>query len=120
MFSYFADKQITKYIGFDCADLLLKRAPSRVEKIVGDIEEIRPFPDASIDIGLCFFVLVHIRDIEHFFSEAKRVIAPGGDLVVMHNWQRRSYIYELPHEATFKIQDYHWNATDVQRAAENA
>ncbi len=75
MFSHFADKQIGSYIGFDCAEQLLKRAPSRVQKITGDIEGIWPFDDESIDIGLCFFVLIHISDISHFFHEAKRVIA---------------------------------------------
>jgi ubiquinone/menaquinone biosynthesis C-methylase UbiE len=74
MHSYFADKRIQKYIGFDCADLLLKRAPSRVEKVVGDIESPRPFEDNSIDIALAFFVLVHVRDMHHFLSEAKRVL----------------------------------------------
>jgi len=76
MHSYFADKGITKYIGFDCAELLLKRAPSRVEKVVGDIEDARPFEDASIDVALAFFVLIHIRDLHHFLEETKRVLKP--------------------------------------------
>jgi ubiquinone/menaquinone biosynthesis C-methylase UbiE len=77
MFSYFADKQIGTYIGFDCAASLLKRSPSRVQQVVGNIEEVWPFPDESVDIGLCFFVIVHIRDLHHLLSEARRVIKPG-------------------------------------------
>lgn len=117
MFSYFADKQIASYIGFDCADKLLKRSPSRVQQVVGDIEEKRPFEDASVDIALCFFVLVHIRDLHHFLEEAKRVLKHDGDLIIMHNRQRRSYIYELPGEPSYKIEDYHWNPQDIQQAA---
>ncbi len=119
LYSYFSNKGIEKYIGFDCADMLLKRAPSRVEKIVGDIEETRPFDDASIDIWLCFFVLVHIRDLHHFFQEAKRVIKPWWSIIILHNFQRRAYIYELPND-TFKIEDHHWKPSDVETIAYKA
>lgn len=118
LYSYFADKHIAKYIWFDCADLLLKRAPSRVERVIWDIEKPRPFEDASIDIWLAFFVLVHIRDMEHFFAEAKRVLKPGGNLIILHNFQRREYIYDLPNDM-FKIQDYHWKPEDIQETAED-
>lgn len=118
LYSYFADKGIGRYIWFDTADQLLKRAPSRVERVVGDIEETRPFEDASIDVGLCFFVLVHIRDIQNFFQEAKRVIKPWWSLIILHNFQRRSYTYDLPDD-TFKIQDYHRKSIDIELAAHN-
>lgn len=118
LYSYFADKRIAKYIWFDCAELLLKRAPGRVEKVVWDIESIRPFEDASIDVWLAFFILVHIRDIEHFLSEAKRVLKPWGNLIILHNFQRREYIYKLPND-TFKIQDYHWKPEDIKDTAED-
>lgn len=117
MHSYFADKWITKYIGFDCADLLLKRAPSRVERVVGDIEEVRPFEDESIDVALAFFIIVHIRDLEHFLEETKRVLKEWWNLIILHNFQRREYIYELPND-TFKIQDYHWKLEDIRETAQ--
>lgn len=119
MHSYFADKWIGKYIGFDIADELLKRAPSRVERVIGDIEEVRPFPDKSVDIILCFFVVLHIRDIKHLFEEAHRVLKEGGTMVVLHNAQRRSFIYTLPSD-TFKIEDYHRRDSDVEEAASSA
>ena len=119
MYSYFADKGIERYIGFDIADQLLKRAPSRVEKVVGDIEEVRPFPDKSVDIILCFFVVLHIRDIKHLFEEANRILKDGGTMVVLHNAQRRSFIYTLPSD-TFKIEDYHRRDSDVEEAAASA
>lgn len=115
MHSYFADKWIGKYIGFDIADELLKRAPSRVERVIGDIEEVRPFPDKSVDIILCFFVVLHVRDIKHLFEESHRVLKDGGTMVVLHNAQRRSFIYTLPSD-TFKIEDYHRRDSDVEEA----
>lgn len=117
--SYFADKGIAQYIGFDIADQLLKRAPSRVEKVVWDIEWERPFADHSVDVILCFFVLVHIRDITHLFREAKRVLKDWGTMIVLHNYQRRSYVYTLPWD-TFKIEDYHRRDEDVEKAAESS
>ena len=119
MHSYFADKWIEKYIGFDIADELLKRAPSRVERVIGDIEEERPFPDNSVDIILCFFVVLHIRDIKHLFEEAHRVLKDGGTMVVLHNAQIRSFIYTLPSD-TFKIEDYHRRDAEVEESASNA
>lgn len=117
MHSYFADKWITKYIGFDIAELLLKRAPSRVERVVWDIEDVRPFEDESIDVALAFFIIVHIRDLEHFLEETKRVLKEWGNLIILHNFQRREYVYELPNE-TFKIQDFHWKMEDIRETAE--
>lgn len=117
LYSYFADKRIAKYMGFDCAELLLKRAPARVERVIGDIEQTRPFEDTSIDIALAFFVVVHVRDMEHFLSETKRVLKPSGNLIILHNFQRREYIYDLPNDM-FKIQDYHWKPEDIKEIAE--
>ncbi len=116
---YFSDKWIEKYIWFDCAELLLKRAPSRVEQVVWDIEEVRPFEDQSIDIALWFFVIVHLRDLQHFMEEAKRVLKPTGNLIILHNFQRREYLYELTTE-TFKIQDHHWKPSDIEEYAQDA
>ncbi len=117
MHSYFADKGITKYIGFDVAELLLKRAPSRVERVLWDIEESRPFEDESIDVALAFFVIIHIRDLEHFLLETKRVLKEGWNLIILHNFQRREYVYELPND-TFKIQDFHWKPEDIKETAQ--
>jgi ubiquinone/menaquinone biosynthesis C-methylase UbiE len=118
LYGYFADKRIEKYIGFDCAELLLKRAPARVERVVGDIEDVRPFEDSSIDVALAFFVLVHIRDMEHFLAECKRVLKSSGNLIILHNFQRREYVYDLPNDM-FKIQDYHWKPEDIEEIAQD-
>lgn len=35
-------------------------------------------PDASADLVLSFQVLEHVRDLDHYFSEVRRVLRPGG------------------------------------------
>lgn len=43
-----------------------------------------PFPDNSIDIVTINSVLHHIPNIPSFFSEMKRVLKPGGKMVIGH------------------------------------
>jgi SAM-dependent methyltransferase len=39
-------------------------------------------PDASADVVVSFQVLEHVRDLETYFSEARRVLKPGGQMVL--------------------------------------
>jgi SAM-dependent methyltransferase len=39
-------------------------------------------PDASADIVVSFQVLEHVRDLDTYFAEARRVLRPGGALVL--------------------------------------
>src|SRR5262249_40905942 len=39
-------------------------------------------PDKSGDLGLSFQVLEHVRDLRTYFSEAKRMVRPGGWLML--------------------------------------
>jgi hypothetical protein len=54
--------------------------------------------------------------MHHFLSEAKRVLNTWGNLIILHNFQRREYIYEMPND-TFKIQDYHWKCEEIEETA---
>jgi len=119
LYKYFQDKQV-RYVAMDIAEKLLKRSPSRVEKVEADIEETWPFADGEFGIELCFFVLLHITELKHFFSEAYRVLEDGGVLIVLQNYQRRSYEFELPGTKKYKIEDRSHSHNDIMRSAEKA
>jgi SAM-dependent methyltransferase len=48
------------------------------------------FPDASFDVAICSHVLEHIIEDRKAMAELFRVLRPGGILLVMVPWDRRS------------------------------
>lgn len=52
-----------------------------VEFVEGDIEHV-PFPDASLDVVISNCVVNLVKDKQAVFSEIRRVLIPGGRLVV--------------------------------------
>jgi SAM-dependent methyltransferase len=46
-----------------------------------NLDEQLPFPEASFDGVLCIEVLEYVHDIQHAFSELRRVLKPGGILI---------------------------------------
>jgi ubiquinone/menaquinone biosynthesis C-methylase UbiE len=59
-----------------------KRGTERVRFLVHDLHERLPFPDRSFDRVVSGLVLEHLHDFSPFFSEAHRVLKPGGLAVV--------------------------------------
>lgn len=118
LYRHFQDKEV-RYVAMDVAEKLLKKGPSRIEKIVADIEEVWPFDAKEFDIALCFFVLLHVSDLGHFFEEAYRVLKNGGKLIVLQNYQRRSYEYNI-NGKNFKIKDRNHTHADIIECAEDA
>lgn len=108
-----------RYVAMDVAEKLLKHGPSRIEKVVADVEQKRPFADEEFDAELCFFVLLHISDLGHFFEESYRTLKPGGKLIVLQNYQRRSYEYNI-NGKQFKIQDRSHSHQDIVESADAA
>ncbi len=41
-----------------------------------------PFSDASFQLGVCFEVIEHLENYRDLLAEARRVLAPGGQLVI--------------------------------------
>lgn len=118
LYKFFVDKHV-HYVAMDIAEKLLKRAPARAEKVVADIEDVWPFEDDSFDIGLCFFVLLHLSSLTHFFAESYRIVKPGGKIVVLQNYQRRSYEFDVDLKK-FKIEVRPHSHAEIMKAAEKA
>jgi len=60
--------------------------------LVGDAENL-PFPDASFDVVYSFGVLHHTPEPPRAFAEIRRVLRPGGELVVMLYHSQSSHYY---------------------------
>ena len=59
-----------------------RHAPTGVQFIHGDAMQL-PFPDASADIVTVAYGLRNVSDVDHALAEWRRVLRPGGRLVVL-------------------------------------
>ncbi len=109
-----------RYVACDIAEKLLKRHPwtNNIEKIICDLEENLPFEDNSFDLATSFFVLEHINNIDHLFSEVYRILKPGGRRIIGHFIQRREFTWKKNNQE-FKIQFYNHRIQDLEAIADN-
>jgi SAM-dependent methyltransferase len=49
---------------------------------VGDLDDGWPFEDASVDVAHANQVIEHVRRLDHFVAELKRVLRPSGTAIV--------------------------------------
>jgi SAM-dependent methyltransferase len=93
-------------IGFDVADQLADRARQLGIKFVGDTAAL---PNGTADVVLCHHVLEHIEEPRAALAEMRRLLKPGGCLVVHVPWEReRRYRLYAPSEPNHHL--YTWNA----------
>jgi ubiquinone/menaquinone biosynthesis C-methylase UbiE len=79
--------QARSLLALDGSEQMLKRARERpgverVQFVQHDLRERWPAPDASRDMITCNLVLEHLEDLTFVFSEARRVLRPGGAFFV--------------------------------------
>lgn len=72
-------------LGVDaCSNFIKKRVTPRVK--YGDVTNL-DFKDNSFDKIYSMHVAEHIADLEKFFSEAARILRPGGVAVLVYPWE---------------------------------
>ncbi len=72
-------------IAADVSAVALGRAAARLPgAILVELEPDAPFPleDASFDLVLCAETVEHVRDVQLFLSEIRRVLRPRGELAL--------------------------------------
>ena len=80
--SAFFDERCDVGLDISCRDLAISRAAGVYQELVqGDARSL-PFEDASFQTIMSVSVLEHIPGVTPFFAEARRVLKPGGTLVI--------------------------------------
>ena len=89
----------TRVDGFDVSleavEHALRRAGELAEFVVGDLNRI-PFPDDAFELVTCFEAIEHVADPFRVMDELRRVVAPGG-LVLVSTPNRGVYAAGNPH-----------------------
>jgi ubiquinone/menaquinone biosynthesis C-methylase UbiE len=72
-------------VGLDFSEHMLARArartlPAHVRFVRHDLRAAWPLPDAAVDVVVADLVLEHVEHLQHFFSEARRVLRSRGQL----------------------------------------
>lgn len=73
-------------IAMDQSERMVALALERgVDAQIGDAQEL-PFGDASFDVVVAAWMLYHVPDLDRALAEMRRVLRPGGRLVVSTNY----------------------------------
>jgi ubiquinone/menaquinone biosynthesis C-methylase UbiE len=82
-FALFAAERGLDVVGLDFAPFFLPRAVARVDLVLGDLRRL-PFRKSGVDGAYCLDVLehLHVDGVREVLVEARRVLRPGGRLLV--------------------------------------
>ncbi|WP_178916212.1 class I SAM-dependent methyltransferase [Natronomonas gomsonensis] len=69
-------------VGVDPSTRMLERAAERGIEVIGGVAEALPFRSGTFDTALVVTTICFVDDIAETLREARRVLAPGGRLVV--------------------------------------
>jgi ubiquinone/menaquinone biosynthesis C-methylase UbiE len=97
-------ERATRVVAVEPDPSMAKRLPAKVEEAKVPVEVVSaraqalPFPDESFDAAVAAFVLCSVEDQGDVLAEARRVLRPGGKLVLLEHvlgeggtarWQNR-------------------------------
>lgn len=101
------------YAGFDQSIEMLKQARALTEQVIfaqGDAQWRWPYSNAYADLVFNVDVIHYIENLSIFFGEAKRVLKPGGTLLIatdseedLHN---RSLTHFFPESLAYELERY--------------
>ena len=75
--------RIVRLVGVDADEEAGRANPYLDEFLPADLDELLPFDDDSFDLVYANFVVEHLARPERAFSEWRRVLRPGGTLVLL-------------------------------------
>jgi SAM-dependent methyltransferase len=86
-----AELDASELTAADVSAVALERARARLPRatfVELDPDAPFPLPDVTFDLVLCAETIEHVRDVQLFLSEVRRVLAPGGTLALTTpaNW----------------------------------
>lgn len=87
------------------------------EFVVGDCENL-PFGDASFDMVVATFLIVHLKEMRKCFDEVYRVLKPGGIFLVTNVNQRKEPKLETDDEV-LKIESFYHRPENVTKELED-
>jgi ubiquinone/menaquinone biosynthesis C-methylase UbiE len=97
-------ERATRVVAVEPDPSMAKRLPAKVEEAKVPVEVVSaraqalPFPDESFDVAVAAFVLCSVEDQGEVLVEARRLLRPGGKLVLLEHvlgeggtarWQNR-------------------------------
>ena len=75
--------RITHLVGVDRDEAAGRENPFLDEFVPADLDDSLPFDEDSFDLVYANFVVEHLKQPEHCFAEWRRVLRPGGRLVLL-------------------------------------
>jgi len=75
--------RIVRLVGVDLDEPAGRENPFLDEFVVADLDDRLPFADDSFDLVYANFVVEHLRHPDRTFGEWRRVLRPGGHLVLL-------------------------------------
>ncbi len=88
-------------VGIDLSAGMLALAAGTAPRVRGDVLAL-PFPDASARGAVCGFALRNLVDLDAFFAECARVLAPGGRLALLDAADPSGRLARVGHRVWFR------------------
>ena len=98
--------RIVRLVGLDSDEAAGRDNPYLDEFVRADLEQPLPFPDDTFDLVYANFVVEHLQHPERVFIEWRRVLRPGGRLVLLTSNQANPLVAaadRLPRRARLAI-----------------